>query len=118
MLTLMRNVASSVGISVVTAKLTEGGRQAYAIINENVTPFNKPMQMPDVAGIINMGTDAGRAMMDVMIGVQAQIIAFSWDYQMVMIITLCAVPLAVMIGSSKAALRQQSQAPDHAAVID
>jgi DHA2 family multidrug resistance protein len=37
---------------------------------------------------------------------------------MVMIITLCAVPLAVMIGSSKAALRQQSKAPDHAAVID
>lgn len=35
-----------------------------------------------------------------------------------MIITLCAVPLAVMIGSSKAALRQQSKAPDHAAVID
>ena len=118
MLTLMRNVASSVGISVVTAKLTEGGREAYAIINENVTPFNKPMQMPDVAGIINMGTDAGRAMMDVMISAQAQIIAFSWDYQMVMIITLCAAPLAIMIGSSKAALRKQSQASDHAAVMD
>jgi DHA2 family multidrug resistance protein len=118
MLTLVRNVASSVGISVVTAKLTEGGREAYAIINENVTPFNKPMQMPDVAGIINMGTDAGRAIMDALISVQAQIIAFSWDYQMVMIITLLAAPLAVMIGSTKAVLRQQSQAPDHAAVME
>lgn len=118
MLTLMRNVASSVGISVVTAKLTEGGREAYAIINENVTPFNKPMQMPDVAGIINMGTDAGRAIMDVMIAAQAQIIAFSWDYQMVMIITLIAAPLAIMIGSSKAALRQQAQSADHPAVME
>ena len=57
-------------------------------------------------------------MVDQMLNMQALIIAFSWDYQMVMIITLCAVPLAIMIGSSKAALRQQSQAADHAAVID
>jgi DHA2 family multidrug resistance protein len=33
---------------------------------------------------------------------------------MVMIITLFAIPLAIMIGSSKAALRKQSAAPDHA----
>ncbi|OJU19418.1 MAG: hypothetical protein BGN84_01340 [Afipia sp. 62-7] len=118
MLTLVRNVASSVGISVVTTKLTEGGREAYAIINENVTPFNKALQMPDVASIINMGTDAGRAIMDALIGMQAQIIAFSWDYQMVMIITLCAAPLAVMIGSTKAALRQQAQSADHPAVLE
>jgi DHA2 family multidrug resistance protein len=37
---------------------------------------------------------------------------------MVMIITLLAAPLAVMIGSTKAVLRQQSQAPDHAAVME
>jgi DHA2 family multidrug resistance protein len=116
MLTLVRNVASSVGISIVITKLTEGGREAYAIINENVTPFNHALQMPDVAGVLNMGTDAGRAMMDVLIGLQAQIIAFSWDYQMVMIVTLCAAPLAAMIGSTKAAMRQQT--PDHAAVME
>jgi DHA2 family multidrug resistance protein len=53
-------------------------------------------------------------MMDVMVGLQAQIIAFSQDYQMVMIFTQCAIPLAIMIGSTKAALRAQSVAPDHA----
>jgi DHA2 family multidrug resistance protein len=116
MLTLVRNVASSVGISIVITKLTEGGREAYAIINENVTPFNHALQMPDVAGVLNMGTDAGRALMDVLINLQAQIIAFSWDYQMVMIVTLCAAPLAAMIGSTKAAMRQQT--PDHAAVME
>jgi DHA2 family multidrug resistance protein len=118
MLTLVRNVASSIGISVVIAKLTSGGREAYAVLNEHVTPFNHAMQMPNVAGILNMNTDSGRAIMDVMLQVQAQIIAFSRDYQMVMIITLCAIPLAIMIGSSTAALRQQSQAADHAAVMD
>ena len=117
MLTLMRNVASSIGISVVIAQLTEGSRRAYAVLNENVTPFNHAMQMPDVTGMINMNTDTGRAMADVMIGLQAQIIAFSRDYQLVMLFILASIPLAIMIGSTKAALRKQQLAPEHA-VID
>ncbi len=119
MLTLVRNVASSIGISVVIAELTEGGRRSYAILNEHVTPFNSAMQMPDVARLIDMNTDMGRAMMDSILQLQAQIIAFSRDYQLVMVVTLCAIPLAIMIGSTKAALRKQAQGPsDHAAVMD
>jgi DHA2 family multidrug resistance protein len=116
MLTLMRNVASSVGISVVIAQLTEGSRRVYAVLNEHVTPFNHAMQMPDVRGMIDMGTDKGRAMIDVMVKLQADIIAFSQDYQMVMLFTLCAIPLAIMIGSTKAALRKQSMAPEPAVI--
>jgi DHA2 family multidrug resistance protein len=114
MLTLMRNVASSIGISVVIAQLTEGSRRTYAILSQHVHPFNHALQMPDVRSMIDLGSDKGRAMMDVMVNLQAQIIAFSQDYQMVMIFTLCAIPLAIMIGSSKAALRKQSLAPEHA----
>jgi MFS transporter, DHA2 family, multidrug resistance protein len=116
MLTLMRNVASSIGISVVIAQLTEGSRRVYAVLNEHVTPFNHAMQMPDVRGMIDMNTDGGRAIADVMLSLQAQIIAFSQDYQMVMLFTLCAIPLAVMIGSTKASLRKQAVAPEHAVV--
>jgi len=116
MLTLMRNVASSIGISLVIAQLTEGSRRTYAILSEHINPFNHAMQMPGVRGIIDMTTDKGRAMMDVMVGLQAQIIAFSHDYQMVMMFTLCAIPLAIMIGSTKAALRKQQMAPEHAVI--
>jgi DHA2 family multidrug resistance protein len=113
MLTLMRNVASSIGISVVIAQLTEGSRRVYAILSEHVNPFNHAMQMPDVAGMINMNTDTGRAMADVMVGLQAQIIAFSQDYQLVMLFILATIPFAIMIGSTKATLRAQA-APEHA----
>ena len=114
MLTLMRNVASSIGISIVIAQLTEGSRRVYAVLNNHVNPFNHAMQMPDVAGMINMGTDKGRAMADVMIGLQAQIIAFSQDYQLIMLFILVSIPLAIMIGSTKAALRTQAAGPEHA----
>ena len=118
MLTLLRNVASSVGISIVIAQLTEAGRRIYAKLSEQINPFNHALQMPDVSGMINLNTDAGRAMADRMVAAQSQIIAFSHDYQLVMIFILVSIPLALMIGSTKAALRAQSAPPDHAAVME
>jgi DHA2 family multidrug resistance protein len=114
MLTLMRNVASSIGISVVIAQLTEGSRRVYAVLSEHINPFNHALQMPDVRGMIDLSTDTGRAMADALVGLQAQIIAFSLDYQMVMIFLLCVIPMAFLIGSTKVALRKQSVAPEHA----
>ena len=81
-----------------------------------MNPFNHAIQMPDVSGMINLGTDKGRAMADVMINLQAQIIAFSHDYQLVMLFILCTIPLAIMIGSTKAALRKQAAGPEHAVI--
>jgi DHA2 family multidrug resistance protein len=117
MLTLMRNVASSVGISIVIAQLTEGGRRTYAVLSQHINPFNQALQMPDVSSMINLGTDKGRAIADVMVQLQAQIIAFSHDYEFVMIFILCSIPLALMIGSTKADLRKRTPSPEHA-VID
>jgi DHA2 family multidrug resistance protein len=118
MLTLMRNVASSIGISVVITQLTEGGRRVYAVLSEHITPYNHALQMPGVRGLVDLNSDGGRALADVMVGLQAQIIAFSLDYQMVTLFTLCAIPLAIMIGSTKAALRSQSAAAADHAVIE
>ena len=116
MLTLMRNVASSIGISIVISQLTEGSRRSYAILNEHINPFNHAIQMPDVRRMMDLSTDAGRAMADVMLKAQAQIIAFSHDYQLVTLFILVTMPLAIMIGSSKAALRKQAAGPERAAI--
>ena len=116
MLTLMRNVASSVGISIVIAQLTEGGRRTYAVLSEHITPFNHAMQMPDVARMVDMSTSAGRALADKLVAMQAQIIAFSNDYQLIMLFILATIPLTLMIGKTKAALRAQTGPADHAAM--
>ena len=116
MLTLMRNVASSIGISLVIAQLTQGTRYSYAVLSEHIHPFNHAMQMPDVRGMLDMATDKGRGLADLLVKTQAQIIAFAQDYQMVMIFTACAIPLAIMIGSTKAALRKQAAGPEHAVI--
>ena len=116
MLTLMRNVASSIGISIVISQLTHGSARVYAVLSEHINPFNHALQMPNVRGMIDLSTDAGRALADALVKVQAQIIAFSQDYQLVMIFILVSIPLTVMIGSTKATLRAQSAPPDHAVI--
>jgi DHA2 family multidrug resistance protein len=117
MLTLFRNIASSIGISIVIAKLTSGTTSTHAVLAEHVNPFNNALQMPDVSSILNLGTDAGRALMEVILLAQSQIIAFSLDFQLIAIITVCAIPLTFMLSSSKSAMRGPGSS-DHAAVME
>jgi DHA2 family multidrug resistance protein len=64
--------------------------------------------------MINLNTNAGRAIADAIVTVQAQIIAFSHDYQLVTLFILASIPLTIMIGSTKAALRAQAAPAEHA----
>ena len=116
MLTLLRNVASSIGISIVIAQLTEGGRRVYAVLSEHITPFNHALQMPDVRGLIDMNSDA-RPRVGGCDGGDA-----GPDHRLFAglpagdVLHPGAIPLAIMIGSTKAALRAQSAAPEHAVI--
>jgi len=115
MLTLVRNVASSIGISIVIAQLTRGTTRVHAVLSEHINPFNNALQMPNVTSSINLNTDMGRAMMDLIVSAQAQIIAFSQDFELVALVTICAIPLVLILKSTKEAMRAPS---DHAAVME
>jgi len=115
MLTLVRNVASSIGISIVIAQLTRGTTRVHAVLAEHINPFNNALQMPNVTSTINLNTDMGRAMMDLIVSAQAQIIAFSQDFELVALVTICAIPLVLILKSTKAAMQAPS---DHAAVME
>jgi MFS transporter, DHA2 family, multidrug resistance protein len=96
-LTLVRNLGSSVGISVVIAQLTSTTSGMHARLSEFVTPFNDALAMPDAA-MLNLGTDLGRAMMDRLLTQQATIIAYANDFKLLMYLTLAAIPLVFVIG--------------------
>ena len=99
--TLMRNIGSSVGISMMIANLTSKTTEMHARIVEGVTPFNNALQMPDVAATMNMNTDIGRAMLDGIVTQQAAMIAYLNDFKLLMILTLLMVPLVLLIGTAK-----------------
>jgi MFS transporter, DHA2 family, multidrug resistance protein len=99
--TLVRNIGSSVGISMMIANLTSTTTIMHARIGEAVTPFNDALQMPDVATNLNLNTDVGRAVLDGIVTQQAALIAYLNDFKLLMILTLAMVPLVMLIGTTK-----------------
>jgi len=101
--TLVRNIGSSIGISMVIANLTSTTTVMHARISESVTPFNDALQMPDVAANLNINTDTGRALLDGIVTQQAAMIAYLNDFKLLMILTLAMIPLVWLIGTAKSA---------------
>jgi MFS transporter, DHA2 family, multidrug resistance protein len=93
---LSRNIGSSVGISVVNALLIRNTQANHADIAQHVTGVNRAFESPAVTQFWNPLTAAGRAALDAMITQQAQIIAYIDDYKLLMIATLCVIPLLLV----------------------
>jgi MFS transporter, DHA2 family, multidrug resistance protein len=113
MLTLIRNIFSSIGISVMIAELTNTTTVMHARLVENVTPFNDALKMPNIAATLDMATDAGKALLDLIVTQQAAIIAYANDYKMLLILSVVSMPLVLFVGSSKA-VQQLSRREAHA----
>jgi DHA2 family multidrug resistance protein len=99
--TLLRNIGSSIGISMMIANLTSKTTLMHERIVETVTPFNDALQMPDVASTLNLNTDTGRAMLDGLVTQQAALIGYLNDYKLLMVLTLATVPLVLLIRTAQ-----------------
>jgi DHA2 family multidrug resistance protein len=96
-LTLVRNIGSSIGISMVIANLTNKTTEMHARIVEQVTPFNNALQMPDVAANLNVHSQTGLTMLDEIVTQQAAMIAYLNDFKLLMVLTLAMIPLVLII---------------------
>jgi DHA2 family multidrug resistance protein len=112
-LTLVRNVGSSIGISMVIAQLTSMTTRMHAHLAEYVTPFNNALQVPDISAILNRATDTGRALLDLLITQQAAIIAYANDFKLLMYLTLATIPFVILVGSSRARPGQRDEVVAH-----
>jgi DHA2 family multidrug resistance protein len=113
-LTLVRNLGSSVGISMVIAQLTNTTIRMHAHLAEYVTPFNDALQAPTVSSILSTTTQTGRAMLDALVTQQAAIIAYANDFKLLMYLTLATIPLVFFIGSSRMPRPRETHEPAHA----
>jgi DHA2 family multidrug resistance protein len=100
MLTLVRNVASSAGISVVIANLTGMTTTFHSQLAEHISPFNNALQYPDVSRWMDLATDQGRAIADQMVTLQAVIMAYANDFMLLTAICVLAIPFVFAIGST------------------
>jgi DHA2 family multidrug resistance protein len=97
--TLIRNLGSSIGVSVVIANLSNKTILMHARLMESVTPFNSALGDPGAA-MIDPSTETGRALLEALITQQAGIIAYDNDFKLLMILTVVAFPLLLLIRPS------------------
>jgi DHA2 family multidrug resistance protein len=99
---LMRNIGSSIGISLVVFLLTRNTQIVHAELAGHVTPFNDPLNAPLTAQIWNMATAAGRAALNAEVTKQATIVAYADDFKLMMLVALVALPLVFLLKRAEA----------------
>ncbi|CAI2935423.1 DHA2 family efflux MFS transporter permease subunit [Aminobacter niigataensis] len=97
---LVRNIGSSIGISIVTVLLTRNVQINHAELSANITPFNPNLMAlsPGAAA----GNPAALAQVDGLVNIQSLMISYIDDFKLMMIVSLCAIPLALLLRKPKA----------------
>jgi MFS transporter, DHA2 family, multidrug resistance protein len=109
MWTLIRNLGSSIGVSIVIANLTNNTIVMHARLMESVTPFNQALADP-AAAMLNPATETGRALLEQLVAQQAAIIAYDNDFLLMMLMTLLAFPLILLVRKNAVAAPQGAAA--------
>ncbi|MBS0640580.1 MAG: DHA2 family efflux MFS transporter permease subunit [Proteobacteria bacterium] len=91
---LVRNIGAAIGVSVTSTMLARNTQAMHEIIGSSVTPFNRALM---AIGIYDPSTQQGAAMLDKVIHEQAQIVAYSNDYMMLIYTTLPALLLLLLM---------------------
>jgi DHA2 family multidrug resistance protein len=94
---LVRNIGSSIGISLVQTLLVRNTVIAHAALTERVTYANSAWHNPPVAGAYNLSTSGGVALLDSTITQQAAMIAYIDDFWLMLFLTLAVTPLLLLI---------------------
>lgn len=108
---LVRNIGSSIGISIMSAMLARNIQTSHADLAGAITPFNPALQA--ASPLAAQGSPAALLQLDQLVNAQAAMVAYVDDFLLMMVITLAAIPLALI-------LRRPAETPAtaHAAVAD
>jgi DHA2 family multidrug resistance protein len=106
---LLRNVGSSAGISLVTVLLVQNTQINHATLAESITPYNHLLEHPAVKQFWDPATTAGAMALNNEITRQASMIAYLNDFKLMMIVTLISLPFVLLLSSPKKAGGSQSK---------
>jgi DHA2 family multidrug resistance protein len=111
---LVRNLGSSIGVSIMAAALTANTQISHASLAAHITPFNPNLVasgfIPNL--LTNPSGAAQLAELNGLITKQAVMIAYIDDFKLMFLITLCTVPLLFLLRYKPipAGVKQESMA--------
>ena len=94
---LMRNIGSSIGISVVMTYLAERTQINHAAFAGYINPFSLALKHATEADAYTLTTMPGLAALNGEVTRQAATLAYLQDFRLMMFITLAALPLIILL---------------------
>src|SRR3984885_9447812 len=107
---LVRNIGSSLGISLVQTLLTRNTVIAHASLVERVTSGSSAWNNPAVAAAFDIHRRAGAALLDGAVTQQAAMIAYIDDFWFMLFLTLLVIPLLLLIRPPRGPVTEDPQA--------
>ncbi|HET9389867.1 MAG TPA: DHA2 family efflux MFS transporter permease subunit [Steroidobacteraceae bacterium] len=101
---LIRNLGSSIGISAVAALLTRNTQIMHSRLAEHITPYGDLLHLESPAALT---TTHGLAAANADVTMQAAMIAYNNDFKLMLILTLCAIPLVALMRGAQSAAREE-----------
>jgi MFS transporter, DHA2 family, multidrug resistance protein len=102
---LIRNIGSSVGISVVTTLFVRNSQVMHSRLADQVTPYSDILHLQAPGAL---SSASGLAGLNAMVSGQAAMVAYINDFKLMMVLTLCAVPLVALLRRGTAAAKDEA----------
>jgi DHA2 family multidrug resistance protein len=94
---LMRNLGSSIGISIVMAYLIEKTQTNHSIFADQIHIFSQPLQQAIQNKLIDIQSPEGLALINALVTKEAATLAYLQDFRLMMYISLAALPLILLL---------------------
>jgi DHA2 family multidrug resistance protein len=94
---LVRNIGSSIGISIVVTYLAERTQANHAAFAAFLDPWSFGLQYAAQQGVYDLATTQGLAMLNAETTRQAALLAYLQDFRLMMWISLAALPLLFLL---------------------
>ncbi|HUW51758.1 MAG TPA: DHA2 family efflux MFS transporter permease subunit [Sulfuricella sp.] len=94
---LMRNIGSSIGISVVITYLSQRTQANHAALADYINPFSLALRQATEAGVYNLTSPQGLTAINSEVTRQAATLAYLQDFRLMMFIALAAIPMIVLL---------------------
>jgi len=103
---LIRNIGSSIGISLVQAELVRNTSIAHAGLAARLTYANPAWKNPAVAAAFDTSRPGTLAALDAAVTRQASMIAYLDNYRLMLVLTLLVIPLVFLVKMPRAGAAQ------------
>jgi MFS transporter, DHA2 family, multidrug resistance protein len=104
---LLRNLGSSIGISIVQALLTRNIQIVHAGLAQRISPYNSGADFAVQAGHMDLTSPHTLAVLNAEVTRQAAMIAYIDDFKLIMLMTLMLLPLLLLFRRARSGERGQ-----------